>query len=284
MLMYTVLHFISPAVSSQKDLVSKSTSSQPPAKRTQHPHVWHPLENEFERVKDTFLKVLEEKQLPSLSKLKVYCCDRLQSAESEELSIAGLKNAQSYEAVVKILFHIPCNNWLSFSLLEMILGYFPDPLSEVRQQLERYKKQLKEPLLEALEQCEKVMKQAEPPAEMQKISVCCNLEAVGITPEDIIKYRKFLSIYLKIPPHLLALVAFWFGCLLLELWFPKELTPQVVRRVEEVWRELWRRKVECIEVGDKHFDLLQVGIDFFIMLVTEASLLLCVLVCSINNC
>ena len=185
-----------------------------------------------------------------------------------------LEAAQSYEAVVGILFHKLCK-WLSFSLLEMILDYFRDPLSEVRQQLEMYKKRLKEPLQEALKKCEEIYtKQAEsPPTAMQKLLVRYRLEAVGITPQDIIDYSKFLSLYLEIPPHLLALVALWFGSLLLELWIPEELSPQVVRRVEEVWRELWRGKVECIEVGDWSFDLLQVLISQF---TAEAPLLLCV--------
>ena len=194
-----------------------------------------------------------------------------------------LEAAQSYEAVVKILFHKLCK-WLNFSLLEMILDYFPDPLSEVRQQLEMYKKRLKEPLQEALERCEEVYtKQAEsPPTAMQKLLVRCDLEAEGITPEDIIAYRKFLSIYLKIPSHLLALVALWFGSLLLVLWIPEELTAQVVQRVEEVWRELWRRKVECIEVGDKSFDLLQVLLSQ--LFTVEVPLPLCVHVYSLCYC
>ena len=169
-----------------------------------------------------------------------------------------LEAAQSYEAVVNILFQKLCK-WLSFSLLEMILDYFRDPLSEVRQQLEMYKKRLKQPLQEALKKCEEVYtKQAESPPAMQKLLVRYRLKAVGITPQDIIDCGQFLSLYLEIPPHLLALVDFWFGSLLLVFWIPEELTPQVVRRVEEVWRELWRGKVECIEVEDRSFDLLQV--------------------------
>ena len=85
-----------------------------------------------------------------------------------------------------------------------------------------------------------------------------NLDAGGITLEDVASYRLFLSSILEIPHHLMVLISVLYGSLLLELWIPQELTPRVVRRVEEVWRELWRRKVEDIKVGDRSFDLLQV--------------------------
>ena len=168
-----------------------------------------------------------------------------------------LEAAQSYEAVVNILFHKLCK-WLSFSLLEMILDYFHNPLGEASAQLESYKKQLKtlqQPLIHA----EKYLSQAEsPPVTMQKVFVHCVMEAKEVTLEDIIAYRQFLSSSLKIPHHLLVLVSVLRDPLLLELWIPEELAPQVVCRVEDVWRKLWERKVEGIEVGDRSFDLLQV--------------------------
>ena len=221
--------------------------------------MWHPLENEFERVKSTFLKVLEEKQRPSLKALKEYCCDRVASVETMQPCVAKeLEYAPSYEAVVRILFKKVCK-WLSFSLLEMILHYFQEHLGEVRTQVEVYKKQLNKALQEPLVCTAEYLNQGEsPPTAMQKIFVRCLLEAKGITPEDVIAYRQFLSSSLEIPVHLLVLISVLYGSLLLEFWIPEELTPQVVRRVEEVWRELWRRKVEGIEVGDRSFDLLQV--------------------------
>ena len=227
--------------------------------------MWHPLENEFERVKSTFLKVLEEKQRPSLKALKEYSCDRVASVETMQLCVAKeLEDAPSYEAVVRILFKKVCK-WLSFSLLEMILDYdsFRDPLCEVRAQLEIYKKRLRDELKRKFDSAEEALMEAEvteniPPDGMKKIVVRYNLDAGGITLEDVASYRQFLSSILEIPHHLLVLISVLYGSLLLELWMPEELTPQVVRRVEQVWRELWRRKVECIEVGDRSFDLLQV--------------------------
>ena len=254
------MHFTSSAVSTQKNLVSKYTSSQPQAKRSRPCHVWHPLENEFQRVMDTTLKVLNANQLPSLDDLKKYCCHMVTTSDEELQSCIAreLETAQSYEAVVGILFQKLCK-WLSFSLLEMILDYFHDYLGEVRVQLEVYKKQLEEALQKPLIQAEEYLNQAgPPPVAMQKMYVRCLLEAKRITPEDIIAYRQFLSSSLSIPFQLLVLISSLYGSLLLELWIPEELSYQVVRRVEEVWRELLRRKVEGIEVGDWSFDLLQV--------------------------
>ena len=226
--------------------------------------MWHPLENEFERVKSTFLKVLEEKQRPSLKALKEYCCDRVASVETMQPCVAEeLEDAPSYEAVVRILFTKVCK-WLSFSLLEMILDYdsFRDPLCEVKVQLKKYKKRLRGELKRKFDSAEETLKakvtENIPPDGMKKIVVRYNLDAGGITLEDVARYRQFLSSIVKIPHHLLVLISVLYGSLLLELWIPEELTPQVVRKVEEVWRELWRRKVESIDVGDRSFDLLQV--------------------------
>ena len=131
--------------------------------------------------------------------------------------------------------------------------------------LEQYKKKLQPVLQKKFDCMEAALKEAKvtedmPPDGMRKVVVKYNLDAGGITLEDVASYRQFLSSILEIPHHLLVLILIsdLYGSLLLELWIPKELTPRVVRRVEEVWREVWKRKVEGIEVGDRNFDLLQV--------------------------
>ena len=211
-LVYITIHS---SVSSQK---RSPSSRQPLAKRSQC-HVWHPLVSDFRQVKETFLKVLVQKEQPSLSDLKEYCCDMLIASDgATQLGIeTELEDAPSYEAVVRILFKKVCK-WLSFSLLEMILDYFQEHLGEVRTQVEVYKKQLKKALQEPLVCTEEYLNQGEsPPTAMQKIFVRCLLEAKGITPEDVIAYRQFLSSSLEIPVHLLVLISVLYGSLLLEL-------------------------------------------------------------------
>ena len=171
-----------------------------------------------------------------------------------------LERAESYAEVLKIVFLKLCR-WLHFSFLEMIAEYFS--LGEMQSSLEQYKKKLHPVLQKKFECMEAVLKEAKvnedmPPDGMRKVVVKYNLDAGGITLEDVASYRQFLSSILEIPHHLLVLISVLYGSLLLELWIPEELTPRVVWRVEEVWRELWRRKVEGIEVGDRTFDLLQV--------------------------
>ena len=219
------------------------------------------------RVRDTFLKDLMEEQLPSLTDLEHYIYRLLHVDTDEDRQVhvvKELEDAQSYEMFVNILFDKLCK-WLDFSLLERILEFFPNHINEARAQLESYKKKLIGVLQKKFDYAEAALKEAKvtedtPPEKMSKIVVRYNLDAGGITLEDVANYRLSLSSILEIPHHLLVLVDVLYGSLLLELWIPEELTPRVVHRVEEVWRELWRRKVEGIEVGDRNFDLLQVEI------------------------
>ena len=225
--------------------------------------VHHRLENEFFGLKDTFVKLLKEAQQPTVQQLRGYCYYMVETDESHtpQLKVAEeLEWSESYAELMKIVFHKLCR-WLHFSFLEMIADYCN--LEGMCTSLEQYRKKLQPVLQKKFDHTEKALKEAgitedTPPERMKKIVVRFNLDAGGITLEDVATYRLFLSSILEIPPHLLVLISVLYGSLLLELWIPEELTLQVVWRVNEVWRELWRRKVECIEVGDRSFDLLQV--------------------------
>ena len=224
--------------------------------------MFHPLMNDFVQVRNSFLK---DKQPPSHEELTKHFHAYIHARTDmhEQLHVERkLKMAQSYEEVMNILFDCICK-WLSFSYLEMIVEAFPNHLLEAREALNRYKEKLREALQMKFDCTERVLKEANvtedmPPEGMRKVVVRYNLDAGGITLEDVASYRQFLSSILEIPHHLMVLISALYGSLLLEVWIPEELTPRVVRRVEEVWRELWRRKVEGIEVGDRNFDLLQV--------------------------
>ena len=201
---------------------------------------------------------LEETQQPTVKELREYSSYLVETDEVLDLSIAQeLEQAESYAEVLSIVFLKLCR-WLHFSFLEMIAEYFS--LGEMHTSVEQYKKKLQPVLQKKLEAALKEAKVTEdmPPDGMRKVVVKYNLDAGGITVEDVASYRQFLSSILEIPHHLLVLISVLYGSLFLELWLPEELTPRVVWRVEEVWRELWRRKVEGIKVGDRTFDLLQV--------------------------
>ena len=102
-----------------------------------------------------------------------------------------------------------------------------------------------------------------PPDRMRKVVVVkYNLDAGGITLEDVASYRQFLSSILEIPQHLLVLISVNMFCKALSFGAvdPRGADSQGGVEREEVWRELWRRKVEGIEVADKNFDLLYTGI------------------------
>ena len=207
------------------------------------------------------MRFLEERQQPTLKELKECCSYLVETGKETQPGVAQeLERAESYAEVLKIVFLKLCW-WLHFSFLEMIAEFCS--LGEMHSSLEQYKEKLQPVLQKKFECMEAALKEAKltkdtPPDGMRRIVVSYNLDAGGITLEDVASYRQFLSSILEIPHHLLVLISVLYGSLLLELWIPKELTPRVVRRVEEVWRELWRRKVEGIEVGDKTFDLLQV--------------------------
>ena len=207
-------------------------------------------------LKDTFVTFFEETQQSTVKELRKYSSYLVETDEVLDLSIAQeLKQAESYAEVLRIVFLKLCR-WLHFSFLDMIADYFS--LEVMQSSLEQYKKKLQPVLQKKFECMEAMATEDMPPDGMKKVVVKYNLNAGGITLEDVASYRQFLSSILEIPHHLLVLISVLYGSLLLELWIPKELTPRVVRRVEEVWRELWKRKVEGIEVGDRTFDLLQV--------------------------
>ena len=240
---------------------SKSTSSVSSAAKKPLWSVRHPLEVEFLRLKDTLVEILEKTEQPTVQELRECCSYLVETGNEAQPKIAQeLERAESYAEVMKIVFLQLCR-WLHFSFLEMIVDYCS--LESMHASLQQYKMKLRPVLQKKFDRMEKALKEANvtkdmPPDGMKQIIVTYNLDADGITLEDVANYRQFLSSILKIPHHLLVLISVLYGSLLLELWIPEELTPQVVQRVEEVWRELWRRKVEGIEVGDRSFDLLQV--------------------------
>ena len=217
----------------------------------------------FVHVRNSFTK---DKQQPSFKDLKKYVHSLIYAGinREERMSFADkLEEAQSYEAFMNILFDYTCT-WLDFFMLERIVKHFPNHLSEARAELVRYKQTFTEVLQSTLIVAEEVLKVAKvttdmPRAEMNMIVTTHRLDLGDITMEDIHENKKFLSSILEIPYHVLVLFAVLYGSLLLEFWIPKELTPRVVWRVEEVWRELWGKKVDCIKVGDRIFDLLQVA-------------------------
>ena len=213
------------------------------------------------RLKDTLVTLLEETHQPTVKELKECCSYLVETGKEAQPGIAQeLERAESYAEVMKIVFLQLCR-WLQFSFLEMIADYCS--LESMHASLQQYKMKLQPVLQMTFNRMEKALKEAKvtkdmPPDGMRQIIVTYNLDAGGITLDDVASYRQFLSSILEIPHHLLVLISVLYGSLLLELWIPEELTPQVVQRVEEVWRELLRRKVEGIEVGDRSFDLLQV--------------------------
>ena len=207
------------------------------------------------------MKLLEETQQRTVKELREFCSYLVQTGKELQPQIAQeLERAESYAELMKIVFYKLCR-WLHFSFLEMIADYCN--LERMRTSLKQYRKELQPVLQKKFDHTEKALKKAgvtedTPPEGMKRIVVRYNLDAGGITLEDVANYRLFLSFILKIPHHLSVLISVLYGSLFLVLWIPEEFAPQVVQRVEEVWRELWRRKVEGMEVGDKSFDLLQV--------------------------
>ena len=249
---------------------SRSSSGVTSAAKKPLCSVRHPLEVEFLRLKDTLLTFLEETQQPTVKELRECCVYLVETDKEAQPKIAQeLERAESYAEVMKIMFLKLCR-WLHFSYLEMIADYFS--LRVIQSSLEQYKGKLQPVLQKKFDHMEEALKEAKatkdmPPDGMRKIVVSYNLDAGGITLEDVASYRQFLSSILEIPHHLLVIISVLYGSLLLEFWILEELTPRVVWRVEEVWRELWRRKVEGIEVGDRNFDLLQVEIGHCLQLI-----------------
>ena len=218
-----------------------------------------------------------------MKKLREFCVYLVETDNESQPKIAQeLERAESYAEILKIVFLKLCR-WLHFSNLQAIADYFS--LEVMHSSLEQYKRKLQPVLQLKFDHMEEALKKAKvtkdmPPDGMRQIIVSYNLDAGGITLEDVASYRQFLSSILEIPHHLLVIISVLYGSLLLEFWILEELTPRVVWRVEEVWRELWRRKVEGIEVGDRNFDLLQVEIGPCLQLIDTSYC--CVHVCCVN--
>ena len=234
-----------------------SNLQKPPRSRsTSVVRIHHPLENTFHRLCDNIQRIVAEDKHPPLEDLKRYCMRLL---KDQERAVRRLRRASKYEEVLDMVFlH---SDWMSFDNIEMMVDFFE--LDAVEKMIDDYKSKLSPVLTQRLTQIKEKMAEHPPEhpmgrADLEKMVVRYNLDADGITLEDLLRHRQFLSSRLKIPNHLLSFLEILIGSVILVFGVPEELVPGVVKMIEEVWRELWRERIVSIEVKGRVYDLLKV--------------------------
>ena len=225
--------------------------------------VHHPLENTFIALCDNIQRIVAGKGYPPLEDLKRYY---LRLLKGQEKLIRKLRRTHTYKKVLEIVFEE--SDWMSFDNIEMMVDFFK--LDAVEKMIDDYKSKLSSVLTQRLTQIKEKMADLPPEhpmgrADLEKMVIEYNLDADGITLEDLLRHRQFLISRLKIPNHLLSFLKVLIGSVILVFGVPEELVPGVVKMIEEVWRELWRERIVSIEVKGRKYDLLKVR-----MLCTEA--------------
>ena len=231
-------------------------SSHSKAARLSAVRVHHPLENTFIALCNNIQRIVAGKGYPPLEELKKYY---LRLLKGHKKLIRKLRRTHTYEKVLEIVFEE--SDWMSFDNIEMMVDFFK--LDAVEKMIDDYKSKLSSVLTQRLTQIKEKMADLPPEhpmgrADLEKMVVRYNLDADGIMLEDLLRHRQFLSSRLKIPNHLLSFLEILIGSVILEFGVPEELVPGVVKKIEEVWRELWREGIVSIEVKGRVFDLLEV--------------------------
>ena len=217
--------------------------------------VHHPLMNVFVRLCDDIQKIIEENKCPPLEELRKYC---LHLFKGHQKLLRKLRRAKSYNDTLGIVFG--WSDWMDFDNIEMIVDYFK--LDSVEKKIEDYKSKLTPVLTQRLTQINEKIAHLPPDhlsrVELEKMVVRYNLDADGITLEDLFKHRQFLLSRLKIPSNLFSFLQILVGSVVLVFALPEDVVPEVIVRMEEVWRDLWRMRIVSVDVGGNVYDLLKV--------------------------
>ena len=234
-----------------------SNLQKPPRTRsTSVVRVHHPLENTFHHLCDNIQRIVAEDKHPPLEDLKRYCIRLL---KDQKRAVRKLRRASKYEEVLDIVF--VSSDWMSFSNIEMMVDYFK--LDAVEKMIDDYKSKLSSVLTQRLTQIKEKMADLPPEhpmgrTDLEKMVIEYNLDADGITLEDLLRHRQFLISRLKIPNHLLSFLKVLIGSVILVFGVLEELVPGVLKKIEEIWRELWRERIVSIEVKGEVYDLIKV--------------------------
>ena len=230
--------------------------SPPGSKGTSVVPVHHPLTNVFYRLCDDIQKIIEENKSPPLEELRKYC---LHLFKDHQRLLRKLRRAKSYNDALGIVFG--WSDWMNFDNIEMIVEYFK--LDLVEKKIEDYKSKLTPVLTQRLTQINEKIAHLPPShiskVELEKMVVRYNLDADGITLGDLFKHRQFLLSRLKIPSNLFSFLEILVGSVVLVFALPEDVVPEVIVRMREVWRDLWRMRIVSVDVGGKVYDLLKVG-------------------------
>ena len=217
--------------------------------------VHHPLMNVFYHLCDDIQKIIEENKRPPLEELRKYC---LHLFKSHKRLLRKLRRAKSYNDTLGIVFGL--SDWMNFDNIEMIVDYFE--LDLVEKKIEDYKSKLTPVLTRRLSQINEKIAHLPPDhlskVELERMVVRYNLDADGITLGDLFKHRQFLLSRLKIPSNLFSFLEILVGSVVLVFALPEDVVPEVMVRMEEVWRDLLRMRIVSVDVSRNVYDLLKV--------------------------
>ena len=197
--------------------------------------IWHPLVDEYFDLCQTILRSYQKEGEPSLNELIAYCryllrCIKKSTAviEAEE----ALKEVNTYEKLGDVVMVM--TKWLSFSFLERIVARFPT--TSVKSSLEEYKAKLHPVLEEKLTNLKRIQKKHPEESGTRegflKLLVRYNWDADGITLEDVLESRRFLSSSLGIPDHLLQVLTVRPGSGIVEYLTLREFEREMSEKIQ----------------------------------------------------
>ena len=166
--------------------------------------------------------------------LKIYCYDLIHVAFADEPQISfhgdAIRSAKTIQDFAHILF-FSLSQWISFDFLEEVIGKFQPELTDVKEQLVRYKEKLKEILIQKLKQISESQQQVQEDTSddlaLTEIVAKYRLDADGLKVQDLVRERDFLAERLRIPSYLLQVLSWQPGSIVIVFLILRELQPLV---------------------------------------------------------
>ena len=216
----------------------------------------HSIKNDYLRVKDVFCNT---PGMPSLDALKDRCCDLIDVAFADgpqiDRHVHEIQKAQTVRELARILFN-RLSRWISFDFLENVIEYehFQPALKDVKEQLAQYKEKLQPILMQKLKQIGELQQKEEGETsdglKLSEIVVKYRLDADGLRVQDLITERDFLAQRLGIPEHLLQVLSWRPGSVIIVFLVVQELRPLIERALHrsDVRAELTTRSIETVHI------------------------------------
>ena len=224
--------------------------------------IWHPLMDEYFDLCQTILKNYLKEGEPSVDELIAFCRYLLKRRKSSDAVQAQgiLKGVNTYRKLEEVVMVM--TKWLSFSFLERIVSKFPT--TSAKSSLEEYKAKLHPVLKEKLRLLKRIQKKHPESSTREgflKLLVRYNWDADGITLDDVLESRRFLSSSLGIPDHLLQVLRVLIGSVIVEYLTLREFEREIslLLRVDKMAAGFLRNGIVSLTIGGTVYNILKVS-------------------------